>query len=32
MRETELVLKIAASLASLIMLSMAVADWVLKFL
>jgi hypothetical protein len=32
MRETRVNLEIAAALASLLMLSFAVADWVLKFL
>jgi hypothetical protein len=32
MRETKLVLEVTACLATLIMLALAVADWVLKFL
>jgi hypothetical protein len=32
MRETRIILEIAAALAALLMLSLAVADWVLKFL
>jgi hypothetical protein len=32
MRETKLILEVTACLATLIMLALAVADWVLKFL
>jgi hypothetical protein len=32
MRETKLILEVSACLASLLMLALAVAEWVLKFL
>jgi hypothetical protein len=32
MRETRLILELTACLATLVMLALAVADWVLKFL